>query len=266
MRVLFRGAGDVASASVNKLAKCGFQVVVNELKNPMVVRRSVAYCSAVYEGEIEVEGVRAKYVENFSDIEKLLEKGVVPVLTANEKELVEYFKPDVFIDGTISKKRVDYKKGYVPLMIGMGPSIEAGVDCDVVIETNRGHYLGVLIYEGFAAENTHVPGNTLGMTYERVLRANSSGQIKVLKDIRSHVKKGELLAEIGEEKVVSPIDGMVRGMIKDGYFVKPGLKIGDIDPRDDRQYCDWISDKARNIAGGVLEAILKWKKPYETCK
>ena len=51
-------------------------------------------------------------------------------------------------------------------------------------------------------------------------------------------------------------------MIRDGYPVTVGFKIADIDPRSEELgNCFTISDKARCIAGGVLEAILqrKWE-------
>jgi xanthine dehydrogenase accessory factor len=38
--------------------------------------------------------------------------------------------------------------------------------------------------------------------------------------------------------------------------VTAGLKLGDVDPRGEESYCHTISDKARAVAGGVLEAIL----------
>jgi xanthine dehydrogenase accessory factor len=38
--------------------------------------------------------------------------------------------------------------------------------------------------------------------------------------------------------------------------VKYGMKIGDVDPRCILEHCFSISNKARSIGGGVLEAIL----------
>lgn len=50
---------------------------------------------------------------------------------------------------------------------------------------------------------------------------------------------------------------MIRGLIRDGYPVFKGMKIADIDPRaEQKKNCFTISDKARSIAGGVLEVLL----------
>ncbi|MBC7335795.1 MAG: hypothetical protein H5U01_05920, partial [Clostridia bacterium] len=48
----------------------------------------------------------------------------------------------------------------------------------------------------------------------------------------------------------------VRGLLRAGLAVRPGMKVGDVDPRGDRSLCFAISDKARAVGGGVLEAIL----------
>ena len=67
--------------------------------------------------------------------------------------------------------------------------------------------------------------------------------------------------------VKASLDGILRGVIHDGYVVKKGLKIADIDPRkEEYDNCFTISDKARCIAGGVLEALLKLKgKRHDIC-
>ena len=66
--------------------------------------------------------------------------------------------------------------------------------------------------------------------------------------------------EEGTVPVEATLDGVVRGLIRDGYPVTKGFKIADIDPRiEERENCFTISDKARCVAGGVLEAILQRK-------
>ena len=150
-----------------------------------------------------------------------------------------------------------------PITIALGPGFEAGVDVDVVIETMRGHNLGRLIFDGYAMPNTGVPGEIAGYSKERVIYSEANGIIKNLKSIGDIVKKDEVLALIDGHKVLAPIDGLLRGLIKDGTMVRIGLKIGDIDPRlKEIDNYTTISDKARNIGGGVLEALLmiKYKK------
>jgi xanthine dehydrogenase accessory factor len=52
------------------------------------------------------------------------------------------------------------------------------------------------------------------------------------------------------------ISGVIRGLLREGVSAKKGMKVGDIDPRGKRELCFSISEKARAIGGGVLEAIL----------
>ena len=82
------------------------------------------------------------------------------------------------------------------------------------------------------------------------------------------VEKDQIIAMIGDVPVTATLTGVLRGLIRDGYPVTEGFKIADIDPRESEQKnCYTISDKARCIAGGVLEGILMrnrgsfiWKK------
>ena len=56
---------------------------------------------------------------------------------------------------------------------------------------------------------------------------------------------------------MASLTGVLRGIIKDGYPVTKGLKIADIDPRKEEQKnCYTISDKARCVGGGALEALM----------
>ncbi len=255
-RVLVRGGGDLASAVIQKLYRIGFKVVVSELSTPIVVRRTVSFCNAVFEGHYTVEGIKAVYLNNCDGIDRCHDKGEIPILSVKESDIKEQFQPDIFIDATLSKKKVDYMIGDYPIMIGMGPEIEAGKNVDIVIETSRGHNLGRLITEGYALPNTSIPGFIDGYAKERVLRAPCDGMVKTTHKIGNLVKKGELILTVDGEPVYAKIDGVIRGLIHPSIEATEGLKLGDIDPRGKLEYCFSISDKGRNIAGGVLEAIM----------
>ncbi|NLV99364.1 MAG: EF2563 family selenium-dependent molybdenum hydroxylase system protein [Clostridiaceae bacterium] len=256
MKVLVRGGGDLASAVIHKLWRSGFKVLVCDLALPSCVRRTVSFCNAISEGEWEIEGARATFVKELSAIDDCLARREIPVSTMPEKKLAEYFRPDVFVDATVSKRAADYDKNYAGLVIALGPNIMAGRDADVVVETKRGHYLGSLIYEGFAAPNTGIPGDVDGFTSDRVLRAPQAGRVQHIRAIGDTVDKGEAVCQVGDAVVSAAVPGVIRGLIAQGYEARQGLKIGDIDPRNDLRHCYSISDKGRTIAGGVLEAIL----------
>ncbi|SEG15677.1 selenium-dependent molybdenum hydroxylase system protein, YqeB family [Caloramator fervidus] len=254
--VLIKGAGEIASGVALRLKRCGFDIIMTEIEKPSTIRRKVAFASCIYEKECSVEGVFAKYVKRIEDIERVLKDDKIPVIVDESLKILDYLNVDVLIDATLSKKNLGTKIDMAPITIGLGPGFEAGVDVKAVVETNRGHFLGRVYYTGKAQENTGVPGEILGYTIERVLKAPKDGKVKLIKDIGDVVKKGDLILMVDDVKVEAKIDGVIRGLIKDGYFVHEGMKIGDIDPRGNVDYCFKVSEKALAIAGGVLEAIL----------
>ena len=253
---IIRGGGDLASAIIQKLHRSGFKVIISELKSPQMVRRTVSFSSAVYEKRYTVEGITAALASSTGEIEDVFARGEIPILTGMEKEIMKDIKPDIFIDATLSKKTPDYKKDYADIVIGLGPEIVAGIHADVVIETSRGHDLGRLIFSGKAKENSHIPGNIAGFTHERVIHSPVDGEITLMCEIGDIVEEGHVLAKVGKSEVKAKIPGMVRGLIHDSIHVTKGLKIADVDPRGKDANHLTISDKGRNIAGGVLEAVL----------
>ncbi len=253
--VLIRGGGDIASASIHKLKRSGLRVVVCDIAKPTSVRRTVSFCNAIYEGEWSVQGETSRFIHSLADIEPTLAAGLIPVLTIPDREVLDYLKPDVFIDATISKETPDYDMSWAPLVIGLGPGIVAGVHAHVVIETQRGHLLGILIREGEAIADTGIPGVIGGYDIDRVLRAPHAGTMTNYFNIGDHVEVDDTILTVDGTEVKAHISGVLRGLIAPGFQVFEGQKIGDIDPRDDASYCETISDKGRTVAGGVLEAI-----------
>ncbi len=256
--VLIRGGGDIASATIYKLKKTGMRVVVCDLARPTCVRRTVSFCNAIFECEWEIQGETSRYIQTLADIEPTLDAGLIPVLTIPDRDVLDYLKPDVFIDGTISKKTPDYDTSWAPLVIGLGPGIVAGVHAHVVIETQRGHFLGSLIRDGEAIANTGVPFGIGGHDADRVLRAPHAGTMTNRFDIGDHVQKNDTILTVDGTEVKAHVTGVLRGLISPGHNVFKGQKIGDIDPRNNASYCRCISDKGRCIAGGVLEAIVSF--------
>lgn len=258
--VVVRGGGDIASGTIQKLHRSGFKVLVLEVEKPTAIRRNVAFSDAIYNGETSVEGIKAVRVNNLEEIQKAFENEVIPIIVDSEGEYIKKVNPIAVVDAILCKRNLGTNKDMAPITVALGPGFNAGVDVDVVIETMRGHKLGRLIFDGYAMENTGVPGEISGYTKERVIYSNASGIIKNLKSIGDIVKKGDILALIGEIEVKATIDGLLRGIIKEGTDVYEGLKIADIDPRlKEIENYTTISDKARNIGGGVLEGILLLK-------
>lgn len=259
--VVVRGGGDIASGAIQKLYRSGFKVLVLETETPSAIRRKVAFCEAVYEKEIEIEGIKARLVDNDEEIQDCWDSDIVPVMIDSRGKVIERLKPLAVVDGILAKQNFGTKRSMAPITIALGPGFSAPEDVDIVIETMRGHNLGRIIEEGRASENTGVPGIIAGVGIERVIYSDYSGVITNIEKIGNVVEKGDVIAVVGDNEIYASISGVLRGIIRDGYKVKKGLKIADIDPRiSEKDNCFTISDKARNIGGAVLESILYLKK------
>ena len=256
MIVLIKGAGDLATGIAHRLKKSGFHIVMTEIDKPTTVRRTVAFSQAIFNNEIEIEGIKGIKVNNINEIYKEISKGNIPILIDAKANIIKKLRPKVVVDAIIAKKNLGTSINDAPIVIGVGPGFEAKKDCHLVVETKRGHYLGKVIEEGSAIPNTGIPGNIGGYTKERIIRASSDGKIKPVATIGDYVKKGDVVAYIDGVEVLAEIDGIVRGMLQEGIEVFKGMKSGDIDPRCEKNHCFTISDKARSIGGGVLEAIM----------
>ena len=294
--IICRGAGDLATGIIHRLHRAGHRVIALETDYPAAIRRQVSFCEAVYDGSAAVEGVTARLVPaladaetdteiysgindtpaahiasekwDSSDIEAVLEAGEVPLLIDPKGESIALLKPDVVVDAIIAKKNLGTTIDMAPLVIGVGPGFTAGQDVHLVIESMRGHNLARIITDGMAQPNTGVPGNIAGFTSERVIHAPAAGYIHDVRKIGDIVQKGDEIARIYPDKesydnalseyvpVNATITGIIRGLIREGYYFRKGFKIADIDPRESEiTNCFTISDKARSIAGSVLEAV-----------
>ena len=262
--IIVRGGGDLATGSIYKLKKSGFRVLILETADPSAIRRNVAFCEAVYQGSQTVEDMTCYKAESVQQAQQLLEEGKLVVLVDPQGESISLLHPMAVVDGILAKKNLGTNRAMAPITVALGPGFVAGEDVDAVIETKRGHHLGRVLWNGSAAPNTGIPGIIGGYGKERVIHCPAKGILRNVKKITDLVSKGEVIAVVETEEGVIPVeatlDGILRGLIRDGYPVKPGFKIADIDPRlDERQNCFTISDKARCIAGGVLEAIMQRK-------
>ncbi len=254
--VAVRGAGDIASGIIHRLHRCGFKVLAFEIEKPTVVRRRVSFAQAVFEGETEIESVRAVLAGSKEDVERIWDIDEVAVVVDEKMSMLKGMNVDVLVDATLAKKNMGITIGMAPITIGVGPGFFAGVDVDAVVETLRGHELGRVICKGSARKNTGIPSDVCGYTHQRVLRAPCSGTVENVMEIGDFVEEGDVISVIEGGEIRAQISGVIRGLIMDGTDVSKGLKVGDIDPRGIYDYCFTISEKARAVGGAVLEAML----------
>ena len=268
MKVLIKGAGDLATGIGCRLHRCGFDLIMTDIAVPTTVRRTVAFSRAVYEGQAKVEDVTGVLCRSLEEIREAIKEDQVAVVVDEECRIREAWKPDVVVDAIIAKKNLGTRITDAEVVVGVGPGFTAGLDCHVVVETKRGHDLGRCIWEGNAFPNTGVPGMIGGYDKERIIRATADGVFKGQVRIGDLVEKGDLVGYSGEVPIYAQVGGVVRGLLQDGVTVTMGMKSGDVDPRGNIESCYTISDKATSIGGGVLEAILSMekKKRWEAIK
>ena len=258
--IVVRGGGDLATGTIHRLWSAGFRVLVLEAEHPAAIRRQVSLSEAVYEGEATVEDLTAVRISDISEMEAVWAAGKVPMLVDPQGSCLDVLKPAVVVDAIIAKVNLGTHRGMAPKTIALGPGFVAGEDVDVVIETSRGHKLGRVICSGSAKPNTGIPGIIGGYGKERVMHSPAKGILRNVHAIGDIVEAGTVIATIetedGSVPVLATISGIIRGLIRDGYPVTVGFKIADIDPRrEELENCWLISDKARCIAGSVLEQV-----------
>ncbi len=254
--VVIRGAGDLASGVAYRLAVSGFPVVMTEIAQPTVVRRTVSFAQAVFDGECLVEGVQGRLVQNAAQARAVAMRGGVAVLVDPPAACVCSLSPDVVVDAIMAKRNLGTAMSDAPVVVAIGQGFRAAVDVHAVVETNRGHWLGRVILTGEAQPDTGVPATVDGHGVERVLRAPADGALVPETAIGDTVSTGDVVCRVDGQEVLAPFKGCLRGLIQRGVPVSAGMKIGDVDPRATRQHCFTISDKALAIAGGVLEAVM----------
>lgn len=255
--IVVRGAGDLASGVLAHLFRCGFAVLALEIQQPAAIRRQAAFCEAVYDGEQTVEGITCRRIDCAEQVWETIAKNEIPLLVDETADCLEELQPAAVVDAVIAKRNCGTRIDMAPVVVALGPGFLAGVDCHAVIETMRGHDLGRVLYEGSALANTGTPGLIHGYGKERVMHSPAAGVMHGIKQIGDIVEQGEVLGYVGETPVYASLTGVLRGILRDGYEVPMGMKLADIDPRkEQKRNCITISDKARCIAGGVMEALM----------
>lgn len=253
--IVIKGAGEVASGVAHYLFSKGFKIIMTEIPKPTTQRRTVAFAEAVFSEENEVQGIKGKRAENYSEILDILDQNMISIIVDPESEIVKKVKPKIVIDARMAKENLGTTKEEAELVIGLGPGFEAGKDVDIVVETIDDSNCGEVIESGSAEPDTGIPCNIRGLSSERVLRSPADGVFKAKKGILDLVEDGEKVGEVNGEEIRAKISGKIRGLIKDGLKVKEGQKIGDIDPRDMKEF--GISERSFRIAKGVWKAVKK---------
>ena len=251
-----RGGGDLASGVIYRLYQAGFPVIVLELAAPLLVRRGACYGEAVFSGKATVAGIVARKVDSLEGVQAALLAGEIPVAVDEGGSMLESLEPSVLVDARMEKRPLDTVMSAAPLVISLGPGFTAGEHTHAVVETNRGHDLGRVIWQGAAEPDTGTPGTVKGKQHSRVLRAPADGALVAHAQIGDRLAAGQTIATVDGQPIVAAFNGVLRGLVHEKVRVWKGLKIGDLDPRGDVAACYTISDKALAVGGGVVEAVM----------
>jgi xanthine dehydrogenase accessory factor len=259
--IIIRGGGDLATGVALRLHRVGIRVIITERSQPLAVRRLVSFAEAVYREQVTVENVTAHHTQSVEHAWEILAADQIPVFTDPEFQLIHkldsrYANIVAIIDARMTKKPPEYPMEVEPMVIGLGPGFIAGENCHAAIETNRGHFLGRVIWRGATQADTGIPGAVANHQNDRVLRAPAEGVFQTHIEIGSYVEQDQILGEVVGIPLIAPFRGILRGLIHSGVAVQKGMKIGDLDPREDPRFANWVSEKSLAIGGGVLEALL----------
>ena len=284
--VIVRGGGDLATGVIWALRRAGFPVLILESEHPSAIRRTVSLSEAVYEGTATVEDITVRLARNLDQAQYFLFEDGIAMLVDPEGRAIrdiidteeKYSEWDTglttlegggrhlfltaVVDAILAKRNLGTTKDMAPFVVALGPGFTAGQDCDVVIETMRGHTLARPIREGSALPNTGTPGLIAGHSADRVIHSPAAGVLRAVSKIGDEVEQDQVIAciETGDQDSVpvkASFAGLLRGLIRDGYPVSEGFKIADIDPRREQyENCFTISDKARALGGAVVMELV----------
>lgn len=254
--VLIRGAGEQATGTAVRLFRAGYKVILTELPFPLAIRRTVAFSEAVFNHNCRVEDIIGTLAEETKNIQKIWACGEIPVVVDPTNTLKNDLHPDIIVDAILAKINTGTTISDAPLVIALGPGFTAGKDAHAVVETNRGHFLGRVYWNGSAQPDTGIPGDIVGARSDRVIHCSEQGVFMNAVNIGDYVNPGTVIGYFNNTSVLATISGTIRGLLKEGIEVPKNTKIADIDPRAQKIFCDFVSDKALAIGGGVLEAIL----------
>ena len=255
-RVLIRGSGDVGSAVAHVLLRSGHDVVVHDVALPAAPRRGMAFADAIFDGACELAGIRGRRADGIYELAAGAAPGELLLTTAPLGDVLAALKPDVLVDARMRKRaQPERQRGLAPLTIGLGPNFVAGETTDLAIETQWGEHLGAVLEEGPTRRLGGEPRAFEGHGRDRFVYAPVAGVMRTQARIGQRVNAGETVAAVGEEPLLAPLDGILRGLVHDGVAVQQGAKVLEVDPRADPAKVSGIGERPRRIGEGVLAAI-----------
>jgi xanthine dehydrogenase accessory factor len=256
-----RGIGDVGSAIAHRLFHEGYAVVIHDTPLPSTTRRGMAFADAVFDGHVVLEGVHAVRAHDLVRVkEALAVRQAIPVYVRDIGPLLAQVRPEILVDARMRKHEApDVQLGLAHFTVGLGPNLIAGRHADVVIETSWDR-LGHVITAGASLPLGGEPRELGGHARDRYVYAPVDGVFRTKAQIGDVVRRGQEIAEIGSMALIAPLDGVLRGVTRDGVSVAVRTKVVEVDPRGREAEVRGIAERPRRIAAGVLSAVRDWKR------
>ena len=259
LTVVVRGVGDVGSAVAHRLFVEGYAVAIHDGPTPTTTRRGMAFADAVFDGTAILESVQAMRADDLARVKEALgDHRAIPVYVGDIDALLADLRPEIFVDARMRKhQQADIQRGLATFTVGLGPSLVAGHHADVVVETSWDR-LGAIIRDGSSLPLSGEPREIGGHARDRYVYAPVAGVFRTKAGVGDLVREGQAIAEIGRTALRAPLDGILRGLTRDGVPVSARTKVIEVDPRGIAAEVRTIGERPRRIADGVLEAIRAW--------
>ena len=262
--MLVRGVGDIGSAIAHRLFREGYGVVIHDDPQPTTTRRGMAFADAIFDGHAVLEDVRAVLADDLERVKGALTAGdVIPVHVRPWGPLLATLGHRVLVDARMRKHGApEVQRGFAAFTIGLGPDLVAGRHADVVIETSWDG-LGSVITDGASLPLAGEPRAIEGHARDRYVYAPLDGIFRTKARIGDVVRQGQEIAGINSMALAAPLDGVLRGLTRDGVPVTVRTKVIEVDPRGSIAGVRGISERPRRIAESVLSAVQTWKRTQD---
>jgi len=251
------GTNEIASAVAVYLKKTGRDVILSHDPTPPVMRRGMAFYDALFGDPAKLEGIEAKRIDFILEAFAVFaEDNRVAITPLGLTELLVLGQINLLVDARMQKyaEKPDLR-GLAKVSVGLGPGFHVHGNCDLAIETKPG-LSNMILRHGIteAADGQSILLGSAGA--ERFVRADDNGRWHTSLELGTRVYKGVVLGHLNGEPVRAPIDGILRGLVRDGMEVYSGLKLVEIDPRAGRA-AKWtgIDDRPRQIAAATRLAV-----------
>ncbi len=273
LRVLIRGAGELASATAHHLYTQGFErILLLDRRFPKAVRRKVCFCEAILDGTQTIQNVVCRFAPDLATVEAAHDEGEISVGVMDHEAVLDEWKPDIFIEAAMQRRNWGLTRDLAPIVIALGPGYIAHKDCDALVDTVRGPQVGSILEDTGEHLANEPPAQIMGFSEERTLKALRDGIFFTQHSIGDMVERGERIGTVvsvygvddyrrgvpvdASYSINARIGGVIRGLLRDGVPVKADDRIGDVDPRGTTDDLDHVSDKSHRVAEGVHEALL----------